>query len=391
MKHVISLDWLEYYVHIQDYPFFSSKKEFECGRFRAVPSEFGTRFFSRQVTLYDGSFEMAIVQCSPRASFINAECGLIKIANRVLYCQNCFSIIDEILRSIDCKIEGITRIDLACDLLTFENGYKPHKFIKDFVGKDKDEDGYIHHYGCREFSITGDKKAGENSKFSYIRFGSRKSAVQTYLYNKSKEMRDKVRKQYIEEIWKANGLYAEKTDVWRVEISIKAEGLNVLVNKTGELFKIGADYIDTQGFIEAMFYAYARKYFHFGVKNGQKRAKDYNELMLITPVEEVVMRPISISKKMNTGRTEKIVSKKLKEVSDTYIDLAGYYRQSIKDTIEFFDTLSANKDKIYRDMKERENLLSLIGDRFCEEDGLQRYSETEFDDMMHDLPPVRRR
>lgn len=375
MKCVISIDWLEYFVTLFDRDVFVATETFERDKYRFEVEPYGTRFFSRSVKICDGRFEIATIQCLPRASFINQDVALIKIANRILYCKNCFDIINDLLKNVDCRVNGITRIDLACDFIRFANGYKPHKFIKDFVCKDKNEDGYIHHYGAKEFTIVGDKDVKTNSKFNYIRFGSRKSRIQAYLYNKSKEMREEKHKAYIEDLWKANGLISDKEDVWRVEISVKSEGLKVIAKQTGELFKIGADYIETQSFIEDMFFSYARKYFRFAVKNGQKRAKDFNEIKLFDCADNVPMRPYSMSKKMDSGRTERMVSKKLREVRNMYIDLSEKYDKAIFDTIRFFDSIALNKEIVYKDVKAAEDLRRMMGYKFCAEENLEQYSE----------------
>nr|CRY95353.1 hypothetical protein [uncultured prokaryote] len=380
MDKVISVDWLEYFVHVKDHELLGGIDKKSFGNYEFIRNEYGTKFFTYSYDIKERGRSIATMICRPRAKFIDDKVATIKIANYILYAETAYKIIDKLLMSLPVKVKGITRIDIACDLLTFENDYRPHKFIKDFVGKDKDDDGYIHHYGSKEFAIFGDKNLNSNSKFNYIRFGSRKSNVQCYIYNKSKELREIKDKPYIRDVWALNNLIVDKKDVWRVEISIKAQGLKVLDKETGQMYRIDSDYISRQSNIEAIFYAYADKYLHFGIKNGQKRAKDYNRLVLIKAEGNVPYRPYNPSTQKNSGRTEKIIIKRLLQASEEYIDMASYIRKSIIDTVNFFATICGQKEGVYKITERIKMLQSLCGYKYLRDDGLEMYSADYIDD-----------
>lgn len=347
-KKLISIDWLELYTHNTDKELQDGYPKVERGDFTLILREVGNRYFAN---IYDIEYKGQLWACltlTPRAKFINKKVALLKIHNRLLYNDRWYDNTMAIVQALGLKIKGITRLDVCYDCLRFKNGYRPHKFIKDFVSKDCEDNGYIHRYGSNTFQIVGTKKPNERSKYSYISFGARTSCVRAYIYNKSKELREVNDKPWIRDCWERAGLMTDKEDVWRTEISIKSEGLRVVDIATGEIFNVLADSIAREYGISKIFYAYAKKYMRFGIKNGQKRAKDYTPLELFERTEDVVLRPVAINKKADTGRVERMIYNKLVEWETRYEDMAQYYRQSIHDTIEFFNKVSANKQWSYR-------------------------------------------
>lgn len=353
---IVSCDWLELFTYVKDDRLLQKISETEVNGYTITREGEGTAFFENRFIIKSGKKQIATLLTKPRASFINKRTALLKLANRCLYYQGWSKLASELLESLKLQYKGITRIDICADLKRFANGYRPHKLIKEYVTKSYGEDGYIHRKGSNEFSCHGSKDKGGISKMNYISFGSRKGNVRAYIYNKSKELREANHsKPWIKELWKENGLQeTTKEDIWRCEISIKARGLNLLNFETGELFKLQPEYVDTQKAIEKIFLVYAKKYLNFSVQHGQKRAKDFETIKLFDQFEEIPVRPIYISEKIDAGKTEKMIVNKLEEYTKTYNDIPTDVITGIGKTIAFLYMLMCCKQQsFYREVNEQ--------------------------------------
>lgn len=66
-----------------------------------------------------------------------------------------------------------------------------------------------------------------------------------------------------------NGIDTNK-DVWRIEISIKADMTNIVKLDTGETFRLTTDRLKLSTDIQNIFYTYAARYFSFKINDGKK-------------------------------------------------------------------------------------------------------------------------
>ena len=348
-KQLISIDWLEIHGHILDEELRDGIETKTRNGFTIVKEESGTQLFEFRYKVMYGTTKIATLTTHPRASYINKRCAIVKLENRVLYCTEWYDWAVDVLKACDIIYKNITRIDLCCDLRRFKDGRRPHAFIKKYVTSVYGEDGYLHRRGSNEFQVHGSKDRGGLAKMNYIAFGSHKAAVRAYIYNKSKELREVKDKPWIRQFWQENGLDdGGKTDIWRCEISIKAKGTELMNFETGELFKLKPDYVTTQKRLEQIFMTYAEKYLSFSEQHGQKRAKDFTPITLFEAQKEIPVRQKMISRKLDTGRTEKMMANKMKEWQETYRDLSLQELDAFSTAIAWLNYMATAKTEDYK-------------------------------------------
>lgn len=290
------------------------------------------------------SLPVASIQSKPRSSKLNDKLTLIKIDNRVLYSQQYIRMLYELMDALNCTYKGVTRLDICYDCNKFSDGRSPSKFINQFIAKEVGEKGYVYRRGSDKFACYGSKSSSSKAKITSIRFGSEKSRIGCYIYDKTVELKEVKDKPWIRDMWKENGLVSdEKTHVFRSEISIKSQGMDILNMSTGELFRLSPRYLEHYDNIVKIFHFYARKYFDFRICNGQKCKKNFDRLYLFEYNDTVTCKPIYLSRKADTGRMEKICYNKLQRLSETYTDLAEQNRRALVCAMDFLQVLSGLK------------------------------------------------
>ena len=145
---------------------------------------------------------------------------------------------------------------------------------------------------------------------NYIAFGSRSSSVCSYMYNKTKELREVKEKPYIRQLWKLNGI-DDTRDVWRVEISIKSDAKTLLKTDTGEIFTISTDMLKLQADIESLFYIYAAKYFDFRINDLTKNKSRMRSVPIFEHMPTITTRPIRLTLRQDSTKADKIFLRKL--------------------------------------------------------------------------------
>lgn len=315
MKQVqlVSVDWLELYCQSKREGVFTGEDVMQVGGYELKLKGNGTRFFEYIYEVREAKQLLATLVAVPRAKFLNSRMVLVKLENRRLYEQGWAQLACELVQGLGLVYKGITRLDLCCDLKRFYNDMRPHAFIKKYITSKSDDFDYMTRKGSNEFSVHGSKGAGGMSRINYIAWGSRTSQVRSYIYNKSKELREADHsKPWITDFWRQNGLEPDsKNDVWRCEISIRSQGMNVLNFETGELFKLRPEYMESQRAVERLFRIYAEKYFHFLVRNGKKKQRNFDRVRLFEDSGSLPCRPVSNKRFVDTGRTERVVAKNI--------------------------------------------------------------------------------
>lgn len=150
---------------------------------------------------------------------------------------------------------------------------------------------------------------------NYISFGSRSSAVCTYMYNKTKELREVKEKPYIRQLWKLNGI-DDSRDVWRVEISIKSDAKTLLKTDTGEIFTISTDMLKLQADIESLFYIYADKYFDFRINDLTKNKSRMKSVSIFKHMPVITTRPVRLTLRQDVTKADKIFLRKLVNIEN---------------------------------------------------------------------------
>ena len=333
--------------------------------FQVRLSKTQTAMFCNLWKVYSNGFEVAHIQNAPRSSKLNKRLTLIKIENRVLYSAKYIELLYELMGALKCTYKGITRIDLCYDCNKYFNGRSPSRFINQFISKGVGKKGYIYRVGSDRFAAYGCKNRTSSAKVSSIRFGSEKSRIGAYIYDKTIELEEVKDKPWIRQMWEENGIVSnEKEHVFRSEISIKAQGTDILNMCTGELFRLSPNYLEHYENLRKIFHFYAKKYFDFRICNGQKNKRNYDQMQIFECDTAITCKPFSINKCADTGRMEKICYNKIKTLSETYTDLAEPRRKALQCALDFLQELSGIKMGKVTQEHYKEYLSNLKGQYF---------------------------
>ena len=164
--------------------------------------------------------------------------------------------------------------------------------------------------GRGHFIVSGSQ--ANTSKFHYLRFGSRLSAVSVYLYNKSKEMEDVKFKPYIENVWMQAGINADKP-VWRLEFSMKNEATTFYNEATGEIQKMNWNDVIKEDVQRQIASSLLDKYFCFVRPNGQPRVTRMPKIDLLQ-IERAEIVRIKLTPESDITRSDKVFLKSLHKV-----------------------------------------------------------------------------
>jgi len=359
----ISVDWLQTYCLGNE--IVAGKYQNDGYTFDVNLQDGETAQFKNIYTVSMHGMQVAVIQQKPRTTVINQKATLLKLSNRVLYSQQYIKILYALQSVLNLTYKGITRIDICYDCNKFFGGRSVSRFIKTFIEKPLGEKGSLYRRGSDKFAAYGSKSSTSNARVSSIRFGSENSRIGCYMYDKTLEMKEVKDKPWIRDLWEANGLVSdEKTHVWRSEISIKAEGTDILNMSTGELFRISPQYLEHANAIQNLFYVYAGKMFDFRICNGQECKRNYDKLQLFESKEKVTEKPYYMSSSADTGRMEKICFNKIQKLAREYSDLSEPITYGLQTAMDFLQTLSGKKLSIINSEKYEQYLNNFYATKF---------------------------
>lgn len=359
----INVDWLQVFC-LSDA--LENQEINVCGRRFVLRVEDGqTPLFMRILRVAESSGRRwATILQEPRNNVINCKATMIKLENRVLYSEQFVAFLYDLMRALNVRYKGITRLDLCCDCNAFYGGLNVQRFIKKFVSGVEGVKGDIVRVGSNKFFLVGNKDGVSTASINSIRFGSFKSKIGAYIYNKTLELKEVKDKPWIRQVWLEAGLEStEKRPVWRSEISISCEGTDVLNMGTGELFRLSPRFLEYKSSVEKLFHIYAAKALHFRVCEGQKNRRNYKDMNLYGSAV-MTSRPYYVSKSADTGRTEKICANKLRSLMEEYSDIAGTEVQGINSAIKFLLMLSNYKASEVKAEKAKRELNTLKATSF---------------------------
>ena len=384
-RYCISVDWLQvccysnnlayllnndYYNKVDSLPYWLELQPLE------------TRNFARFIRVYtkvgnDWRY-CADILAVPRSTMLNSNIVLVKIHNRFLYSQNYIKLLYNICATFKLSIKGLTRLDLCYDCNSFHGGLKPHKFIKEFVTAEFDSPKYIYKVGAKEFRVYGGKSVSSTTKFTGIEFGSGKSSKRCYIYDKTRELEEVKDKPWIRQYWQQNGLISDaKTHVYRAEISIKCDGMDLLNMSTGELFKLSPEYLRSQPAIEKLFHFYAARMFRFHRKGKHTRVRDYDRIELFENSPVITCKPKKVCVNADTGRTEKICVSTLSKLSCQYSDLSQEYSSALSRCITFLSEVAGIKYAKEKLTREIQGIEAFKGIQFKEQGYIEYFALVE--------------
>lgn len=384
-KYCISVDWLQvccysnnlafllnndYYNKVDSLPYWLELQPLETRSF--------ARFIRVHTKVGNDWRYCADILAVPRSTMLNSNIVLVKIHNRFLYSQNYIKLLCNICATFKLSIKGLTRLDLCYDCNSFHNGLKPHKFIKEFVTAEFDSPRYIYKVGAKQFRVYGGKSVSSATKFSGIEFGSGKSSKRCYIYDKTRELEEVKDKPWIRQYWHENGLISDaKTHVYRAEISIKCDGMDLLNMSTGELFKLSPEYLKSQPAIEKLFHFYAARMFRFHRKGKHTRVRDYDRIELFENSPIITCKPKKVCVNADTGRTEKICVSTLSKLSCQYSDLSQEYSSALSRCITFLSEVAGIKYSKEKLAKEIQGIEAFKGIQFKEQGYIEYFALVE--------------
>lgn len=344
--HLVSIDWLSIYC---DCSLMQQSGDFTFNR-----EIYGTSVYADMYTIIYGGDEVAILTCNPRSSALKAGTGILKILNPELYKPRLPFLVDKLLT--DCCIEflSISRLDLCADFNHFVAYPNMQDFFQDFLTLQLLKIGAAKYKVCANAITTQQheyfKMIGLQSSqhtYQYLRFGSKVSKVSAYLYNKTQEFRDVKRKNYIAEAWKANGIEEEK-EVWRLEFSLKGDGIKFINNETGECLQKDLDMVLNIERRVQLYNALYLKYWQFRINDGQQR-KDRMKNADLLPITNSILLPVVIQCSDVTDREQK---RMISAVERTYDEVRAKRRtrdmeieDSINKLVEFTGLRRWHSDK----------------------------------------------
>lgn len=291
-RYDVKIDWLQM-------NFEGTVKD--IGNLHFKLSTIKSRVFSKHYDLFIDKIHFATLGCQPSSSVLPPKMIILKVNNDCLYAYDCIDVLQKIAICTGWTSKNITRLDLATDFNNFKNGMNPQFFLQ------KVASSKICRLGKSTAQLIGQNDKGIN--YDYIRFGSLNSPVSTYMYNKSKEMKDVKFKQHIQDDWIRNNIDTNKT-VWRLEFSVKGTRKKLKDKETEEEFKITLDMLLQDSFIETYFTTLINKYFCFYFDEGQSNVSRNTKIDLFNTFG-FDFQICSASKYSDYTRADKIFIKKL--------------------------------------------------------------------------------
>lgn len=365
--YCIAVDWLEVCCYGRDLePSFFSWE----GKHFSVEQE------DRETPLFKSFFEVkrnglvwAQIRQNPKGGIMKKGLTLIKLANRTLYHEKYVPFLMHMIQELGLYYKGLTRLDIAYDCNEFYCGRKPSRFVKNFVTKRVDEEGGMYVPKMKEYDFHLKKDIHTNGMINYLAIGAKGSKKRGYIYDKTLELQEVKDKPWIREMWEKNGLISnEKTHVWRSEISIKAQGSDLLNLETGQLFALHPNYLATYENIKKIFHFYAAKVFDFRINHGEKNRRNFSRVCLFDTSIDCTCLPKRVSICADSGRSEKACRNKLEKLSRTYLDLSADVRTSLSHAIAWIGNLSSIKAARYAAECQKHYLDTFACSKFMQEE-----------------------
>lgn len=366
-NYCVAVDWLEVccYGRTLENGFF----RWEGKNFSVEEEDRETPLFKKYYVVKHNGLEWAQIRQEPKAGIMKKGLTIIKLSNRVLYHEKYVPFLMNLIQALHLFYKGLTRLDIAYDCNTFYCGRKPSRFVKNFVTKRVDEEGGMYVPKMKEYDFHLKKDIHTNGLINYLAIGAKGSKKRGYIYDKTLELQEVKDKPWIREMWEKNGLKNdEKNHVWRAEISIKAQGSDLLNLETGQLFALHPNYLATYENVKKIFHFYAAKVFDFRVNNGEKNRRNFARIILFDSSVDCTCLPKRVNICADSGRSEKACKNKLEKLSKTYIDLSSDVRTSLSHAIAWIGNLSSIKAARYAAECQKHYLDTFACSKFMEEE-----------------------
>lgn len=223
-KKCFNLDWLEVFC-VEDG--IKNASYYKQLGWNVSEREYGTPLYREMFTLCNQNGKPFLeIRRNPYSLkcnggiFENGSCH-IRLANRTLYTWNPIGQLQDFLVKYGYQMKGITRIDICCDLLVYDNGMNPGEFISNYMS------GAILKNRNSRVNAHGTEQA-DGRNWNSIKWGSEKSPLSTKIYNKTLELQQASDKLYIKDCWVRNGL----CDLQKVVYEYKDKKTGIVEKRT---------------------------------------------------------------------------------------------------------------------------------------------------------------
>lgn len=366
-NYCVAVDWLE--VCCYGRTLVNSFFRWDGKNFSVEEEDRETPLFKKYYVVKHNGLEWAQIRQEPKAGIMKKGLTIIKLSNRVLYHENYVPFLMNLIQTLSLYYKGLTRLDIAYDCNTFYCGRKPSRFVKNFVTKRVDEEGGMYVPKMKEYDFHLKKDIHTNGMINYLAIGAKGSKKRGYIYDKTLELQEVKDKPWIREMWEKNGLKNDdKNHVWRAEISIKAQGSDLLNLDTGQLFALHPNYLSTYENVKKIFHFYAAKVFDFRVNDGKANRRNFARVVLFDSSIDCTCLPKRVNICADSGRSEKACKNKLEKLSKTYIDLSSDVRTSLAHAIAWIGNLSSIKAARYAAECQKHYLDTFACSRFMAEE-----------------------
>ena len=320
-----TLDWLQFMFVGQ----FQESENFED-----KPLDYGTRSFVNVIEVWQGKWRRATIVNEPKSILLRPDMNLIKIDNRELYWHNPVKRLLEIGEDHNLKYEKASRIDIAIDFNLFAFNLHPDTVIKNFFN-----DKFLKQ-GMSSYVINGNQK--KQNITHYLKFQSAKCPVSAYLYNKTKELRDVKKKNYIIKHWADNGLDTTK-DVWRLEFSIHSHNFIMKNKNTKEREKFEPLRLDEPAYLRQVLYALIDKYWIFRKRDKHKKIYQMPQVKFFNKIDHTFQMQF-LREDKDAGRSDIIFLNKLRDLNNECRASDKHHQQAAQE-IEDYYKVSRNLHK----------------------------------------------
>ena len=277
--------------------------------FLAVGTDQFNPAFSKSCAIkYKGAI-FAHVFYDPRHPSVSRTAAQVKLDNSALYNTHWPTILHAMLRACSMRFVRVVRVDVCADFEYFANGRLPLRFCQDYLSKPTHARPTFVRKSSNKLACRVTKKY-DKLLWETLSWGSRDSAVQVNLYNKTLELQTKHDKPWIRAKWREYGLPDDITSgtkryVWRVEFSLNPSAKFITAKpKRGEkdsdgwfrrLREIQQSDVDSQRALDSMFAALLPDYFQFYYLypddvRAHRSVKDLTPVVLFTEVDKAEFR-----------------------------------------------------------------------------------------------------
>lgn len=297
-------------------------------RFTIEAREIKHNVFSKHIQIKDAGKVCAYFSYAPISNILPEDSGHLKIDNKYLYQGELRAFTELLLAELKLFFVSVSRLDVSCDLVKFHRISVP-QFFKNVISKN-----YLKRYAS---SWHLDGKLTKSMPIHYMRFGSKTSELQWYVYNKSKELRERTDKPHIRERWDLQGLPHKSRDIWRIEFVLHPSQFGLIQTNTGEAIDFNSLDCLNEEFLKRLFITLFDKYGDFRHNDGQQR-KDRMKKVELLKLENVETVYQKVSEKKTSNRMDKVFIKKLYELNQTWRE----QNRLTSEAINFADLLLAD-------------------------------------------------